>query len=72
MQQSRTEIEYPRLSVRSGGACKMLGISKPTLLQWAKREDFDAAFTIGGCTLYSVDKLREWVNKQAERGGDSR
>lgn len=60
------------IAVRSAEAAKMLSVSKPTLLQWAKRSDFTAAFTVGGCTLYSVDKLREWVNKQAERGGDSR
>lgn len=54
------------IAVRSAEAAKMLGVSKPTLLQWAKRADFTAAFTVGGCTLYSVDKLREWVHKKTE------
>lgn len=62
--------EATKIAVRSAEAAQMLGISKPTLLQWAKRSDFKASFTIGGCTLFSVDRLREWVAEQAERGGD--
>lgn len=54
------------IAVRSAEAAKMLGVSKPTLLQWAKRSDFKAAFTVGGCTLYSVDGLRDWVRRQTE------
>lgn len=62
--------QIKKIAVRSSEAAQMLGISKPTLLQWAKRPDFKASFTIGGCTLFSVDKLQEWVSEQAERGGD--
>lgn len=58
--------ESDKIAVRGKEAAQLLGVSKPTLLQWAKRPDFKAAFTIGGCTLYSVDKLREWVSEQAE------
>lgn len=62
--------QIEQIAVRSSKAAQMLDVSKPTLLQWAKRSDFKAAFTVGGCTLFSVDKLREWVKEQAERGGD--
>ena len=55
-----------KIAVRGKEAAQLLGISKPTLLQWAKRPDFKAAFTIGGCTMYSVDRLREWVLEQVK------
>lgn len=54
------------IAVRAGEAARLLGVSKPTLYQLAKREDFRAAFRCGGCTLYSVDGLRDWVKKQSE------
>lgn len=55
------------IAVRAGEAARLLGISKPKLYEIAKREDFTAAFKVGGCTMFSVEGLRAWVTEQAER-----
>lgn len=55
------------IAVRAGEAAKLLGVSKPTLYTLAKREDFRAAFKAGGCTLFSVEALREWVRSQSDK-----
>ena len=60
-----TEVMEP-LAVRAGEAARLLGVSKPTLYQIARREDFTAAFRCGGCLMFSVDGLREWVRQQSE------
>ena len=52
------------LAVSAPEAARLLGISKPTLYQMMRREDFPA-FKLGGRTLISVAGLREWVQKQA-------
>lgn len=53
--------------VRSTEAARLLGVSRPKLYQISKRADFHAAFRVDGCTLFSVEKLREWVREQAEQ-----
>lgn len=54
------------ISVRAGEAARLLGVSKPTLYELAKRDDFHAGFKCGGCLMFSVDGLREWVRQQSE------
>lgn len=52
------------IAVRANEAARLLGISKPKLYEIAKREDFTAAFKMGGCTLFAVEGLRAWVAMQ--------
>ena len=59
------EVMEP-FAVRASEAARLLGVSKPTLYQIAQREDFTAAFRCGGCLLFSVEGLREWVRRQSE------
>lgn len=54
------------IAVRAGEAARLLGVSKPKLYEIAKREDFTAAFKIGGCMMFSVEGLRSWVTEQTE------
>ena len=56
------------LAVSLPEAARLLGVSKPTVYQYAKRADFPA-FRLGGRVLVSVDGLRDWVREQAG-GGD--
>lgn len=65
MQATKERIEP--ITVRADVAAQMLGVSKPTLYALAKREDFRAAFKCGGCTLFSVEGLREWVRSQSDK-----
>ena len=59
------------IAVRSGTAAQMLGVSRPKVYELAAREDFHGAFKLGGCTLFSVEALREWVRRQCgERGAE--
>lgn len=66
-------VERPALliepvTVRAAAAAQMLGISRPKLYELAAREDFHGAFKLGGCTLFSVEALKEWVKAQC--GGE--
>jgi len=53
------------LTVSPTEAARLLGVSRPTVYQYLRREDFPS-FKIGGRTLISVEGLREWVRKQTE------
>lgn len=59
------------IAVRASEAARLLGISKPKLYELTHREDFTAAFRCGGCTLFSVEGLRSWVEKQTEKEGSA-
>lgn len=66
-------VERPALliepvTVRAAVAAQMLGISRPKLYELAAREDFHGAFKLDGCTLFSVEALKEWVKAQC--GGE--
>lgn len=52
------------VAVRSNTAAQMMGMSRPKLYELAARDDFHGAFKFGGCTLFSVEALEEWVRKQ--------
>lgn len=56
--------EFTPVAVSLATAAKMLGVSKPTVYQYANLSDFPA-FRIGGRVLVSADGLREWVNARA-------
>ncbi len=56
------------LTVRASIAAKMLGVSVPKIYELAARDDFRGAFKLGGCTLFSVEALREWVAAQTKGG----
>lgn len=57
------------VAVKSDTAAQMLNVSRPKVYELAAREDFHGAFKFGGCTLFSVEALREWVRAQCETGG---
>lgn len=57
------------IAVRSTEAAQLLGVSRPKIYELAARDDFRGAFKFGGCTLFSVEALREWVRAQCGAGG---
>jgi len=57
------------IAVRSNTAAQMLNISKPKVYELASRKDFHGSFKFGGCTLFSVEALEEWVRNQCKTGG---
>mgnify|MGYP002511098345 CR=1 FL=1 len=61
--------QFEPIAVRSTRAAEMLGISRPKIYELAAREDFHGAFKFGGCTLFSVEALREWVQAQCGTWG---
>lgn len=63
--EKRRSLEPLAVSVTK--ASEMLNISRPTMYDLMHREDFNAAFRIGGRTLISVEALRKWINKQTEK-----
>ena len=58
-----SEIEKIALSVTE--AAEALGVSRVTLYQYLKRQDFPAA-RIGRRVLIPRDKLKEWLEAQME------
>lgn len=52
------------VAVSLSQAAQMLGVSRPTVYQYANLPDFPA-FRVGGRVLVSVDGLRAWVNARA-------
>ena len=64
----KTTVFIEPIAVRSGTAAQMLGISRPKVYELAAREDFYGSFKLGGCTLFSVEALREWVRSQCREG----
>lgn len=63
------QTQYEPIAVRSTTAAKMLDVSRPKVYELAAREDFKGAFKFGGCTLFSVEALKEWVRAQCGGGG---
>ena len=57
------------IAVRPAEAAKMLGISRTKVYELAARDDFGGAFKVGGCTLISVEAMKNWVNDQVRRQG---
>lgn len=64
----KTTVFIEPIAVRSSTAAQMLGVSRPKVYELAAREDFHGAFKLGGCTLFSVEALREWVRRQCGEG----
>lgn len=56
-----------RLTYSPAETAKILGVSRPTVYQLMKRDDFPA-FKVGARTLVSAEGLRAWVQAQVERG----
>lgn len=58
-----TSEQTERLAVRAGEAAKILGISRRTL--WLRTADGTIpSARVGGCTLYPIEALREWLRAQ--------
>lgn len=56
-----------KLAYSSTEAAQVLGVSRPTVYQLMKRDDFPV-FKVGTRTLVSAEGLRAWVQAQTERG----
>ena len=54
------------LAVSAAEAARLLGVSRPTVYQYIRRQDFPS-FKLGSRTLVSVDGLRAWVANQAAK-----
>lgn len=65
----QTPVFIEPIAVRPSTAAQILGVSRPKVYELAAREDFHGAFKLGGCTLFSVEALREWVRTQCGTGG---
>ena len=52
------------IAISLSQAAQLIGVSRPTIYQYAKRNDFPA-FKVGGRVLVSVDGLKAWVNQHA-------
>lgn len=57
-------MEKIALSVTEAAAA--LGVSRPTMYEIIRRDDFDAAFKVGTRTLISKTRLEEWAQRKAE------
>lgn len=57
-------MEKIALSVTEAAAA--LGVSRPTMYEIIRRDDFDAAFKVGTRTLISKIRLEEWAQRKAE------
>ena len=57
------------IAVRASTVAQMFDMSRPKVYELAAREDFHGAFNFGGCTLFSIEALKEWVRTQCETGG---
>lgn len=57
------------IAVRASTVAQMFDMSRPKVYELAAREDFHGSFKFGGCTLFSVEALKEWVRAQCEAGG---
>ncbi|MBR3474203.1 MAG: helix-turn-helix domain-containing protein [Oscillospiraceae bacterium] len=57
-------MEKIALSVTEAAAA--LGVSRPTMYEIIRRDDFDAAFKVGTRTLISKTRLEEWARRKAE------
>lgn len=57
------------IAVRPAEAARLLGISRPKIYELIARDDFKGRFKLDGCTLISVEALKEWVRAQCGTGG---
>lgn len=57
--------KWEPLAISAPEAARLLGVSKPTIYQYIKREDFPS-FKLGSRTLVSLEGLREWVKRQVD------
>lgn len=48
-------------------AAELLSVSRPTMYEIIRRDDFDAAFRIGSRTLIHREKLSAWAAAQTEK-----
>ena len=64
----KTMVCIEPVAVKASTVAQMLDISRPKVYELAAREDFHGAFKFGGCTLFSVEALREWVRRQCGEG----
>lgn len=55
-----------KLAISVPEAAKLLGVSKTTMYELVRREDFPA-FSVGNRLLVSVAGLAKWVEEQAAK-----
>lgn len=55
--------EHDVMAISVSETARRLGVSRPTVYQLIRREDFPA-FKIGNRTLISVEGLHDWIGRQ--------
>lgn len=55
-----------KIALSVAEAASALGVSRPTMYEIIRRDDFDAAFKVGTRTLISKSRLEEWTQRKAE------
>ena len=65
----RPVVYVEPIAVRASTVAEMLDVSRPKVYELAAREDFHGSFKFGGCTLFSVEALKDWVRAQCGTGG---
>ena len=63
----KKEPETPCLAMRPREAAKALGISERLLWEWTNRGVVPHV-RMGKVILYPVDSLRDWLQRQAQKG----
>lgn len=56
-----------KIALSVSEAAQALGVSRPTMYEIIRRDDFDAAFKVGARTLISRTRFENWVASQPER-----
>ena len=66
--EEKSTVYLEPIAIRANTVAQMLDISRPKVYELAAREDFRGVFKFGGCTLFSVEALKDWVREQCEKG----
>jgi len=61
----------PRIALRTHEAALAVGVSKETMQNWLKLDDFPKT-KVGGTVVVLVDKLHNWLATQAGNGEGGR
>ena len=66
--EGHTAVRYmDKVALSVAEAAQALGVSRPTMYEIIRRDDFDAAFKVGTRTLISRARFENWVLRQPER-----
>ena len=66
MKTKTTQKFEDRLTISVAEMAEYLGVSRPTAYAILNKGDCRAGFKVGRRTVVSVERLKEWVNRQTE------